>query len=150
MGKNSKKRVVITGAAGYVAQRMIQTLRERYELVPLDIRAESRTGIPLPDIMGCDLTVEDRETFRHHFTGADSVIHLGIADIKGLSRQARRENDEANFASNLRNMRMAYNVYQTALEENVRRVIVASSVHATDHMMDLAAEELVESVTPAH
>ena len=40
----AKKRVVLTGAAGYVAQRMYQTLRERWDLVPLDVSTQTRDG----------------------------------------------------------------------------------------------------------
>jgi len=38
----AKRRVVITGAAGYVAQRMFKALDERWDVVPIDIRDKTR------------------------------------------------------------------------------------------------------------
>ena len=40
----AKRRVVLTGASGYVAQRMFTELAERWDLVPIDVRATTRDG----------------------------------------------------------------------------------------------------------
>ena len=37
-----KRRIVLTGAAGYLAGRMLTQLRERYDLVLLDRKTENR------------------------------------------------------------------------------------------------------------
>ena len=44
----ARRRVVLTGAAGYVAQRMFAALAERWDLVPIDVRDRTRAQIP-PD-----------------------------------------------------------------------------------------------------
>jgi nucleoside-diphosphate-sugar epimerase len=46
----AKRRVVITGAAGYVAQRMFKVLDERWDVVNIDVRDTDRNGKPLPRI----------------------------------------------------------------------------------------------------
>ncbi len=50
-----KKRVVLTGASGYIAQRMIQPLQERYDLVCLDIVDKTRDGKAIPNNRIADL-----------------------------------------------------------------------------------------------
>ena len=40
----AKRKVVVTGAAGYVAGRMLPALRERYDLTLLDVRTTNREG----------------------------------------------------------------------------------------------------------
>ena len=37
----AKRRVVITGAAGYVVQRMWSELSQRWDVVPIDVRANA-------------------------------------------------------------------------------------------------------------
>jgi uncharacterized protein YbjT (DUF2867 family) len=44
----SKRRVVLTGAAGYIAQRMFTELSQRWELVPIDVRTTTRDGKTIP------------------------------------------------------------------------------------------------------
>jgi len=48
----AKRRVVLTGAAGYIAQRMFAELNERWEVVPIDVRATTRDGksVSLDDV----------------------------------------------------------------------------------------------------
>ncbi|MBI4531202.1 MAG: NAD(P)-dependent oxidoreductase, partial [Candidatus Latescibacteria bacterium] len=43
---------------------------------------------------------------------------------------------------------MAYNIYQTCLEEDVRRVVIISSNHATDYYERLIWTDRMEFVTP--
>ena len=74
----AKRRVVITGAAGYVAQRMYPELAERWDLVPIDVRPTTRAGKAVPGLIVSDLTRPDRNLYREHFRGADAVIHCGL------------------------------------------------------------------------
>ena len=46
----ARKRVVLTGATGYVAQRMYGPLAERYDLVCLDVKETTRAGETVPDV----------------------------------------------------------------------------------------------------
>lgn len=44
----ARKRVVLTDAAGYIAQRMLSALRERFDLVMLDAIDKARSGQAVP------------------------------------------------------------------------------------------------------
>ncbi|MDE2886640.1 MAG: NAD(P)-dependent oxidoreductase [Gemmatimonadota bacterium] len=135
----AKRRVVVTGAAGYIAGRSLPVLRERYDLGLLDVRKTDRNGNEVKGIVQTDLLNRDRHAYREHFTDTDAVIHCGFTRANAPEDQFRAESD---------NIAMAYNVYQTCLEANVRRVVVISSNHATDFYERLIWSGRMEFVTP--
>jgi nucleoside-diphosphate-sugar epimerase len=144
----AKRRVVVTGAAGYVAQRMFARLRERWDVVPIDVQATTRDGRAIPGIVVADLTRPDRDEYRRHFRGADAVIHCGYVRAPGLDATTWQDNSDAKFWAEHQNVALAYNVYRTALEEGVRRVVVASSNHASDYYERLVWADKLDMVTP--
>jgi hypothetical protein len=144
----AKRRVVLTGASGYVAQRMFPELSERWDLVPIDVRATTREGKPVPGINVADLTNPDRNAYRQHFKGADAVIHCGFVSAPNLDATTWQENGDAKFWAEHKNIALAYNVHRTALEEGVRRVVVCSSNHAADYYERLIWAGKMEMVTP--
>jgi hypothetical protein len=143
-----KRRVVLTGAAGYVGQRMFAELAERWDLVPIDIRATTQQGQPVPGIVVADLTQRDRNAYRRHFEGAEAVIHLGFVRAPGLDATTWQANSDAKFWAEHENVALAYNVYRVALETGVRRVVVASSNHAADYYERLVWAGKLDMVTP--
>ena len=144
----AKRRVVLTGASGYVAQRMFKELNERWDIVPIDVRATTRDGKPVPGINVADLTNPDRNAYRQHFKGADAVIHCGFVSAPNLDATTWQENGDAKFWAEHKNIALAYNVHRTALEEGVRRVAVCSSNHAADYYERLIWAGKLEMVTP--
>ena len=138
-----KRKVVLTGASGYVAGRMLPALRERYALTLLDARTTDRDGAEVADVVVVDLLEPERDRYREHFRGADAVIHCGFVSSGSEATAQQR------FDNEMANVRMAYNVYQTALEEGVRRVVVASSNHAADYYERLIWQKKWDVVTPA-
>jgi NAD dependent epimerase/dehydratase family len=144
----AKRRVVLTGASGYVAQRMFGELSERWDLVPIDVRPTTRDGKPVPGIIVADLTNPDRNAYRQHFKGADAVIHCGFVSAPNLDATTWQENGDAKFWAEHTNIALAYNVHRTALEEGVRRVVVCSSNHAADYYERLIWAGKMEMVTP--
>ena len=144
----AKRRVVLTGAAGYIAQRMYDALVERYELVSLDVRATTYDGRTVPGMVMCDLTDPNRDTYRQYFRGADTVIHCAFVSAPGGDASTWRDTSDAKFWAEQKNVAMAYNVYRTALEEGVRRVVVASSNHAADYYERLIWADKFDTVTP--
>lgn len=119
-----RKKVVVTGASGFIAGLMLPALRERYALTLLDIRTTDRDGNVVAGVQIADLLNRDRDTYRHHFRGADVVIHSGFVHT---------DDPDQRFFAEHANIEMAYNVYQTAWEEQVGRVICISSNHAADY-----------------
>ena len=144
----TKRRVVVTGAAGYVAQRMWKQLSDRWDLVPIDVRDTTRDGVKVPGIIVADLTRPDRNEYRQHFTGADAVIHCGFVSAPRLDATTWQNNSDAKFQAEHANVALAYNVYRTALEEGVRRVVACSSNHAADYYERLVWEGRLDMVTP--
>jgi len=144
----AKRRVVLTGASGYVAQRMFAELSERWDLVPIDVRPTTRDGKPVRGIIVADLTNPDRNAYRQHFAGADAVIHCGFVSAPSLDATTWQNNSDAKFWAEHKNIALAYNVHRTALEEGVRRVVVCSSNHAADYYERLIWAGKMEMVTP--
>jgi nucleoside-diphosphate-sugar epimerase len=144
----TKMRVVVTGASGYIIQRMWPELMERYEVVALDTRDTAAGGEKVPGIQICDLTQSDRDLYREHFKGADAVIHSAFVSAKGLDATTWSDNSPPKFQAEYANVAMAYNVYQTAIEENIKRVVVASSNHAADYYERLIWADQWDYVTP--
>ncbi|MDX1487022.1 MAG: NAD-dependent epimerase/dehydratase family protein [Acidiferrobacterales bacterium] len=143
----AKRRVVLTGACGYVAQRMFHELAERYELIAIDIRARSAASDAIPGLVQCDLTNPDRDSYRQYFHGADAIVHCAFVSAPDGDATTWRDNSDAKFWAEQQNVAMAYNVYRTCLEENVRRIVVASSNHAADHYERLIWGDRFDMVT---
>lgn len=141
----TKRKVVVTGAAGKVAGQVLPALRERYDLTLLDIRTTDRNGNEVQGIQISDLVNRDRDSYRHHFQGADAVVHFGFV---GNSNPSAGNDSEQRFWNELANVEMAYNLYQTCLEERVRRVVVASSNHAADFYEPLILDGTMDFVDP--
>ncbi len=144
----AKRRVVITGASGYVAQRMFPELQERWDLVPLDVRATTRDGRKIDGLIMTDLTRPDRNEYRQHFRGADAVIHCGFVSAPNLDATTWQDNSDAKFWAEHCNVAMCYNVCRVALEEGVRRVVICSSNHAADYYERLVWDGRLDMVTP--
>jgi hypothetical protein len=125
---------------------MFRELSERWDLVPLDVRATARDGAPVPGIRIVDLTERNRDAYREHFRGADAVIHCGYVRAAGAT--AWQDTSDAKFWAEHDNVALAYNVYRVALEEGVRRVVVASSNHAADYYERLVWADRLDMVTP--
>ena len=130
----NRRKVLITGASGYVASRMLPEFRERYELVLLDVKTTNRQGETVEGIEIVELTNPDRDAYRHYFEGVDAVVHCAF---KG-----------GGFQDELNNIQMAYNVYHTCWETDVRRVVVCSSNHAADYYERLIWAGKWDFVTP--
>lgn len=137
----AKRKVLVSGAAGLIASQVLPALRERYDLTLLDIRTTDRNGNPVEGVQIADLVNQDRDSYRHHFQGIDAVVHFGFV-------RSDRSDSDAHFWAEMKNVEMAYNIYQTALEEGVRRVVVASSNHAADYYEPLILDGRWDFVDP--
>lgn len=140
----SKRKILVTGAAGEIAQKVLPALHNRYELVLLDIRHADRAFEEVPGIQIVDLTNKDRNAYRHHFQNVDTVIHCAYVN----NDLETRNHPEQKFWGELANVQMAFNIYQTSLEAGVRRVVVASSNHAADYFEPLILDGSYDSIDP--
>ena len=135
----SKMTVLLTGASGYVAGRMLGALRERYDLRLLDAKTVNREGTEVEGVERADLLDRNRDAYRAHFAGADAVLHCGFT---------RAEKREDAYWAEQDNVSMAHNVYETCVEAGVRRAVVVSSNHAADYYEHLIWSDRLACVTP--
>ena len=71
------RKVLVTGASGYIAAQLLPALRERFDLTLLDDRATDRDGNRIEGVEIVDLTNSDRRAYREWFRGVETVVHLG-------------------------------------------------------------------------
>jgi nucleoside-diphosphate-sugar epimerase len=124
MMSNPVKRILITGATGYIADQMLSTFNERYETVLIDTKEENRRGEKIDDVNIVDLIDPNISLYKDLFTNVDAVIHLAY--------KSRVGDPIEHFYDEKENVEMAYNVFRTAYESGVPRVVMASSNHAAD------------------
>ncbi|ESP89348.1 NAD-dependent epimerase/dehydratase family protein [Candidatus Halobonum tyrrellensis] len=104
-------RIALTGAAGSVGSAALSGL-EAHDVTPITHR--DRDGLD-----SVVLDVEDRDALGDAFEGHDAVVHL-----------AGNPSPEADWESVLPvNVDGTYNVYEAALENDVDRVVFASTNH---------------------
>lgn len=111
-------------------------------------------------IQACDL-LGPRDEIRQFFAGADAIVHMafvpppsGVSSATtgpGHDSDGGSSADGANdklFAAEHLNVQMAFNVFQTASEEGVSRVVMASSNHAADYYEELILDHKFDMVDP--
>ena len=136
------QKILLTGAAGYIADQILPTFRERYETVLVDVNDTNRRGEKLDDIVVQDLIDPDRDSYSALFEGVDAVVHLGYKRRSG-------DNPLDHFFVEKENVDMAYNVFRTAYDAGVSRVVMASSNHAADwYEHNLIHARKMESLDP--
>ena len=133
-----KPKVVLTGAAGSVGTQLLPALRERYEVVPVDI-ADPPPGVSIPDLVKVDLTDSEVDSYRSHFSGADAVVHTAYRMDPDYAvttpRQWRPKPADTPpdlYYEERRNIDMTFHVLKLSQQEGIRRVVVTSSNHAAD------------------
>ena len=123
------KKILITGANGYVASRIIPHLEKKYELTLVDIEFNKKFNSKIIKINLSDSSVENIEEI---VKGHQSIIHLAYIR-PDHERNSKNTNNELNsFDQENRNVIMANKIYKAALTQNIDRVVVASSNHAAD------------------
>ena len=121
---DERRRVLVTGATGYIASQLLPTLRARYDLRLCDVRPTTRDGQPVAGVQIADLADPELAKHRHLFDGVNTVIHLAYHRPGGDPDQA--------YADERVNVDMAYHVYRLTQRAGGRRVVMASSNHAAD------------------
>jgi uronate dehydrogenase len=111
-------RILLTGAAGNIGRALRPPLRERAALLRLADTKQIEADADREDARVADLA--DRDAVTPLMDGIDAVVHLaGIPTEDAFERLVDA------------NLRATYNVYEAARLAGVRRVVYASSNHAT-------------------
>ena len=111
------KRILITGAAGALGSVLRETLKPYAETLRLNDRQSLGEIGENEEHVVCDLA--DRDAVFEMMKDVEMVVHLGGAP---------RENTFQVILDS--NIAGSYNIYESARQSGVRRVVYASSVHA--------------------
>jgi NAD+ dependent glucose-6-phosphate dehydrogenase len=115
----SRRFVLLTGAAGRIGTAFRQETGERYRFRLADLHIDNLTEAPGEGHEIVSLDIADLEACRRACAGVDTVVHLA-AD------PSERADWETSLLPN--NIRGTANVFQAASEAGARRVVFASSV----------------------
>lgn len=114
----SRKKILITGAAGRIGRELSERLRDRYDLRVLYNRTvlEATHG---EEVMVANIT--DLVKMEAAVEGVDAVVHM-----------AGNPSTQASFEAVLEaNIRGTYNIYEACKRKGVPRVVFASTNHVT-------------------
>lgn len=114
MSSSDKRKVLITGGAGLIGTILTERLGHIYDISSLDLK-------PSDNAPSTVASLDDYEAIRPAFNDIDSVVHLAA------DRSAYADWDSV-LPNNLVG---TYNVFEASRDAGVRRVIFASSNHAT-------------------
>lgn len=135
------KRILLTGATGYVATQLLPALRERYELRLTDVRTTDFHGQPVDDVIIADLLTISDDELRALVDGVDTIVHCGRVLPTGDSMQEKYEGER-------RNIDLMQRIYQVAFDTGIRRVVAASSNQAAKWYEQPYYRGLRDRVTP--
>jgi NAD+ dependent glucose-6-phosphate dehydrogenase len=127
----AKRKVLMTGASGYIASLMLPTMRDHFDMTLADISDVGRDGKKIEDVQIANFMDTDRTKYAHLFEGIDAVIHLAFKPHTTRGETAEKALIDR-FDNEHENVQMANNIYRSAYDAGVRRVTVASSNHAAD------------------
>ena len=112
----TKKRVLITGAAGRIGSDLAARLRERYDL-RLHYHRTIPDDTPVADHVVADIS--KYEEIAPALVGIDAVVHMAGDPSTRASWESVRD----------RNIIGAYNVFEAARVAGVRKIVFASTNH---------------------
>ena len=118
------RKVLLTGASGYIASQILPAFQDQYDMALIDVHDSDREGRKVSGVAIADLGDPDLTKYAHYFRGVDTVVHLGY--------KRRHGSPLDDYYDEQFNVGMAFNVYRTAYESGVKRVVLASSNHAAD------------------
>ncbi|MGH2532383.1 MAG: NAD-dependent epimerase/dehydratase family protein [Thermomicrobiales bacterium] len=133
-----RKRVLLTGATGYIAGQLLPALRDRYDLRLIDVRDRTRDGARIPDVEIVDVLHAERTSLERLFQGVDTVIHTAYI----------RPRPEAVYDDERSNVDLMQRVYDLALATGVARVVAASTNQAAKWYEQPYYAGLRDRVTP--
>ncbi len=138
---------LVTGGHGFVASHLAQALLGQGEQVRVldrpgprlaDVGGPRRSGLDLLGIRGevelVEADLRDAEAVGTAVAGAETVFHLAAQTIVGVARESPLETLEVN-------VRGAWNVFEACRENEVERIVFASSDKAYGSSPELPYSE---------
>ena len=106
----AKRKVLMTGASGYIASLMLPTMRDYFDLVLADVTDRDRDGNVVEGVHIADFIDTDRSKYAHLFEGVDAVIHLAFKPHTPRGAEAVTPIIDR-FPNEHENVQMANNIY---------------------------------------
>ena len=123
------KKVLITGANGYVASSIIPHLEKKFELTLVDIEFNKKFNSKTIEFDISNSPIEELDQISKNH---DAIIHLAYIKSENSKDPNNISKEIEFFDTENQNIIMANKIYRTAHNNNLSRVIVASSNHAAD------------------
>lgn len=117
----SRRRVLLTGATGYVAGLILPALQEKYDLIMIDVKDTDRDGNPVAGVEILDLLDDPTDRLAELCHDVDTIVHCGF----------RRPAEGPSYAAERINLDMTARVYEVAAATGVRRVVCTSTNQAS-------------------
>jgi hypothetical protein len=115
------RRVLVTGASGYIAGLILPALRDRYDLTLVDVKDTDRDGRVVDGVQVLDLLNDPENRFRALCAGVDTIVHAGF----------RHPTDRPSYAAERVNLDMTARVFEAAADTDVQRVVCTSTNQAS-------------------
>jgi len=117
---NQRRRVLVTGAAGYIAGQLLPAFRERFDLSLVDVTRTHRDGHEVEGVELLDILDDPADRLQELCGEVDSIVHCGMRPPAG----------EPSYAAERINLDMTARIYEAASAGSVRRVVCTSSNQA--------------------
>ena len=112
-------RIAVTGGSGKLGRTVVRELREAgHHVVALDATGERGPGFVRVDLTDYGQTVDAILGVEEQIDGLDAIVHLAAIPAPGI------QGDAATFHNNIR---VTYNVFQSARRAGIRNIVYASS-----------------------
>lgn len=133
-------RILITGATGIIGTKLTEHLKNEHDLILVDIDFEE-----FPDELQDGVTIIEKDlTDRSNWEGL-------LNDVEYVIQLAGNPDPEADFYDELVDLNyvLPQNLYKEALEaKKLKRIIFASSIHASDAYPDNVQVKTTDQVRP--
>jgi hypothetical protein len=118
---SNRRRVLVTGAAGYIAGQLLPAFRERFDLSLVDVsRTHARDGQEVEGVEVLDILDDPADRLQDLCSQADTIVHCGMRPPAG----------EPSYAAERVNLDMTARIYEAAAAGGVRRVVCTSTNQA--------------------
>lgn len=134
----SRRRVLVTGATGYIATLLLPALRERYDLTLVDVKHEDREGRRVDDVEIVDILDDPNDRLAELCRDVSTIVHCGF----------RHPGDPATYAGERVNLDMTARVFELAAATDVERVVCTSTNQASRWYEGPYKQHLIDRVDP--
>ena len=134
----TKRRVLVTGATGYIASILLPALRERYDLRLIDVKNEDRDGRRVEGVETIDILDDPAGRLADLCADVSTIVHCGF----------RHPGDPATYAGERVNLDMTARIYEVAAASDVERVICTSTNQASKWYEGPYKQRIIDRVDP--